>query len=85
MSEMEQPESFERIFHGLKAAADSARKLARLQKNGNWTKTAFGFEALLARARDLERQGVLTRQETLGMIDTIVDKKIISAGSSEVQ
>ncbi len=67
MSEVDEKQAFQMFVHGGKKFMDSAKQLARIEKNKGWDAVAKNMEDLLENGRKLFSMKAQTRTETLIM------------------
>lgn len=76
MSEMGLSETFERFNESMKRAVSRAKELGHAQKNNSWFQVATHLEKLRQNGDHMYRHQVLTRSQTLAMLDARTEKAI---------
>lgn len=84
MSEMRERDSIELFTESMKKAASLAKQLAKSTGVKEWIATSSGLEALCSKGRTLYARPAPNRQNTLAMVDHIVEKTAIHSGNDKV-
>ena len=84
-SDMQQHESFERVYHGLRSAASCARKLSIIFRSNDYKALAAQIDTMALRAKELYELPALNHAEAIAILDRMVAKNMLAAGSESVQ
>ena len=85
MSEIQDRESAQMLLENLQKAASIAHRLGRSTKSQLWTSIGNSLEQTKAYAKNMYNSPAPNRQDTLAMIDRLVDKQAIAPGSQTKQ